>query len=245
MRPPTQRQIDRWCEIAKVRVPAYAGRVLSDIDIREMVTLCFHIAQPTLKPSPASTAAAFRSLAHLSGKTADEKMVMRNLTRILANWHFIREEMEVPVWDGTATDANAVFIGVSRLNDPGAKGPKMLVMMKLKSGLCAGIIQCAALFERSIQQFLDKQSGTSRMQCAVEEIAGMQARVCITAMNTGLVSVNSWDCTEAQKKHNRDLAERRMDPLKCRLAPQPCNVCNKNIKECPLAVWLPKPKKES
>ena len=32
------------------------------------------------------------------------------------------------------------------------------------------------------------------------------------------------------------------DPVKCRMAPTPCNVCSKNIRECPLAVWLPEPK---
>ena len=51
------------------------------------------------KPSPPQIAAAFAGLNHLQAKCSSVKLLTANVTRLLANWHFVRDGMQVPDWD--------------------------------------------------------------------------------------------------------------------------------------------------
>ena len=69
----------------------------------------------------------------------------------------------------------------------------------------------------------------------------MEARAEVT-MQTGSLKLLEVTATTGQRAHNKDLAERRADVRKCSNGGSPCNTCQKNVKECPLAVWLPEVK---
>lgn len=239
-RPPTQKEIDTRLTLVKDSLNEFADKPITHDMLAQFVRLAFHASQPSVKPSAGSTSAAMQSVEHLLGKSVSYKVLLRNMTRLLANWHFIRDEMVIPEWEGEPQTADAVFIGVTRLGTL-AQQQQLLVAIKLKTGLCAGIITCAAVFESAMQLFLDSKSGTSKYKCAPEELAGMQARLLLMANSDGTLRILEWDCTDSQRKHNKDLAERRSDLQKCPAAPLPCNACDKNIRECPLAVWLPQP----
>lgn len=241
MRPPAARQVSAWLTAVQQGCPLEGE--MTEAALKTIVRRCFSVTRTASKASPAATSAAMRTLAHMEGQTMEGKMVVRNVTRLLANWHFIMEGMEVPEWDGTRTTSDVVVLGVARVPPaPGSK-PSYVVAMKLKTGLPAGIISCGSFTEASMAYFLQHCSGTAKLECAVEEMAGMQARCSISHGPEGW-RVYEWTCTDQQKKHNRDISERRMDIRKCKLAPMPCNVCTKTIHECPLAVWLPKKKEK-
>lgn len=181
---------------------------------------------------------ASATLGHLMGRAHTKAMLMRNVMRLVANWHFIRCGMVVPLWDGQPMTVSLVVLGVKRIQqtDKGRSG--YLLLVKLKTGLAAGIIKCMVLSDNAVDAFVDHKAGVSKYECAREEISGMEARAVVSLRFDDTLQVHAFDTTDAMKKHNRDLAERRSDPAKC-LSRIPCNTCTKNIKECPLAVWLP------
>ena len=199
----------------------------------------FHIIYPKKDVEQSVFSAIYGSLKHLVGKTVPKAMLKKNLLRVIANWHFVMEGMAVPEWDGTITSSDVVFIGVARLKESRDGRQRLLVSLKLKTGLGAGIIQCTVFTTAQALDFLDRKSGCSSFNCAAEEIAGMEARLLVSVKPDGLLKVDAWgDCTEAQRRHNKKLSQLRGDPQKCQLAPSPCNVCRKTIHECNLAVWL-------
>lgn len=170
--------------------------------------------------------ALYNSLSHLLNATLTEELIRTNVHRVVANWHFIMEGMEVPVWCGERTDAKVIFIGVLRARTGSGDRPKYHVKFKLKSGLGAGIILCATLYESAMYRFLDKFSGARSFNCPAEEIAGMEARI-VLSVTENVVTIHDWDCTTSQKAHNAKLAELRSSVTKCRRN-IPCNTCKKN-----------------
>lgn len=197
-----------------------------------LVTLarCVSKAKPTLE----QLGALGDTLAWLKGLTLDEKHLKRNALRVFANWQFIREGVPIPEWDGTPDTAEVYVLGVARLK-PKAGADRLMLTVKLKSGLGAGIIQCGLLYRAAIETFLDHRAGCSNMQCTAEEISGMLFMATVTFDGT-LLHFADLQTTERQRKHNKELTARRSDPQRCRRG-IPCNVCEKTVAECPLAVW--------
>lgn len=187
--------------------------------------------------------ALYNSLSHLLGRALSPELLRANVHRVVANWHFIMEGMDIPEWGGERIDAKIIFIGVRRAKVKDGGRPRYHVRFKLKSGLGAGIILCAVLYEAAMYRFLDKFSGTRSFNCPAEEIAGMEARVQLS-ITEKTVTIHDWNCTAEQRKHNAELATLRSNVAKCRLG-VPCNTCKKNILQCNLAVWLPAARKES
>jgi hypothetical protein len=165
------------------------------------------------------------------------RQLTANLTRLVANWHFVYEGMRVPEWNGETTDADILFIGVNKklIKLPGGQLGRM-ASVKLKTGLGAGIISCVALFKRSTELFLEHESGAATLDCPFEEIAGMEARTMVKLNQDGTLSLGRLTTSENQRKHNRELAIKRSEPGKCS-AGIPCNLCQMDISQCPLAVW--------
>jgi hypothetical protein len=187
--------------------------------------------------------ALFQSISHLEGKQLTEQLLRKNMHRLVANFHFIMDGMAIPVWNGERIAADAVFIGVLRGKCKEGEKPRYHVVTKLKSGIGAGIIVCYSLYDAALYNFVDKVAGTSQYHCAPEEIAGMECRMTLCVLQ-GQPKLLEWDTTQAQKKHNRLLAELRADITKCRLN-RPCNTCSKNILQCKLAVWMPRKENEN
>ena len=248
MKPPSVQKVSEWMEEMRPKMAEIVdrGAELTRKDLKDIVKCLIRTISPSSKElrKPESTSAAMSALLHLEGQKVGLQMLMKNINRMLANLHFLYEGMEIPEWDGTRESAAVAFIGVRGVDNEASQSDRYIVKIKLKSGLCAGIITCAVLPRRSIALFLLKTSGTSKSECAVEEIAGMEATLTVSLNDHGLLQVHEWSCSDDQKRHNRDIASRRRDVLKCEMAPSPCNVCMKTIMECPLAVWLPKPKGE-
>ena len=190
-----------------------------------------------------SNIALYETTKHLLGKTPDKAMIKGNILRIIANWNLIEEGQPIPVWDGSTCLTDVVFLGVLRARQPEGSKPKLLVRCKLKSGLCAGIIRNTMLPASRIGQFLDHVAGVGSYHCSTEEIAGMETRAFVDYAGNQL-NIYEWKCTGDQKADNRKLTEARTDAARC-IDAKPCNVCRKDITQCPLAVWLPRPKKET
>ena len=243
MLPPGSAKVDKWMAAIKAELPSFAGRAITDADLDSLVRLAGSSVHKK-GPTGQEYQAALASLGHLKGKACNLRLLSRNMQRLVANWHFVSEGMEIPLWDGTQTDADVVFIGVA-VKQACEQGrlPSYVVGIKLKTGLGAGIIRCGLLTHGAVSQFLDHESGTASFHCAAEEIAGMETHALVSVENGEMLRIRSWKCSERQKRHNRDLTEHRSDPARCS-NPIPCNFCKRDIRECPLAVWLPKPGKE-
>ena len=188
--------------------------------------------------------AGLASCAHLVGLPPGEEtltLLRRNFWRLIANWYFIDEGMEIPEWRGEPETTDVAFLSVrkQRSTSPNSK-PKYIVRVRLKTGLCAGIITGVLLSSQAIYHFLTKVSGTRAFNCAAEEIAGMEGRVVIEVVNN-LYHIKTWTCNQAQKDINKKIAEARADVRKCKRG-IPCNVCNMTVAQCPLAVWTEKEK---
>lgn len=244
MRPPNAEKVTEWMQALKPQLAPFYDRKLTRNDVADIIRLSFKNTMPKNKNLAKWEAwtAAMNSMVHLVGADVSSKVLVRNVHRLVANLHFIADGMAIPEWDGSKESSSVVFIGLIGVNDEVSTSERYVVKMKLKTGVCAGIITCAVLSHRTLAQFLLKTAGVSTLECSVEEVSGMEASLTLSLCDNGLVKVHEWSCNERQKKHNRDLAQRRRDVTKCGEAPLPCNACQKNITECPLAVWLPKKK---
>lgn len=220
---------------AETEAQKYAEVELTQDRFNALCSFCASQCLPKNgKISPEQATALQQSLNHLKNKTLKKDTIYLNMYRVFANWHFIREGMHIPVWQGEPDTADIIFIGVKVINTEGL--PKYKVAVRLKTGLGAGLRKTAIISSRALQLFLDRYSGCGKFECPVEEVAGMQARALVSHPITGL-RIHSWECTQENKKHNRQLAEIRGDLTKCQRR-RTCNTCAKTIKECPLAVWL-------
>lgn len=189
------------------------------------------------KLEPEQLAALEQSTDHLLNQVLTQELIDANAYRVLANWHFIMEGMAIPVWNGERTDADVLFLGVSKQRVTANNKLYLQVELKLRTGLAAGIITCGRFTPRQISYFLSKHSGTKKLNCAIEEISGMKASL-VVEMQGDELSVVDWRCTQDQRAYNRKLAEARRDVRKCSTF-IPCNTCPQTIKECSLAIWLP------
>ena len=182
-------------------------------------------------------AALERSTIHLLDKQLTRELLDANAYRVIANWHFIMEGMDIPVWTGGRIDSEILFLGCSkkRIID---KGKVYLnLKIKLRTGISAGIIYWVRLTTRQISFFLGKESGTKSQGCSPEEISGMKVSAVLELAGDDIRIVD-WKCSDSQKKYNRQLAEARRDVRKCSTF-RPCNTCPKTTRECNLAIWLP------
>lgn len=241
---PSRNRINKALAEVEPYLPEFVGKYFDQSRLREFAVVLVHAMHKSkTKFSQRANEALYATCRHLLGQGPDKALVKGNMLRIIANWHFIEDGMEIPVWDGSQCTSDSLFLGVRRLKVPEGVMPKMIVRVKLKSGLCAGIIRPVELSAGRIGQFLDRVAGVNHFHCALEEIAGMEAKLLVDYSGNKL-NIYDWSCTEAQKHANRAITEARSDAAKCTNA-QPCNVCKKDIKQCPLAVWLPKPCKET
>ena len=182
-------------------------------------------------------AALERSTDHLLDKPLTKELIDANAHRVIANWGFIQEGMDIPVWTGGRTDAEILFLGCNKRRKIEKNKVYLNLQIKLRTGISAGIICWVGLTTRQISFFLSKQSGTKTIGCSPEEISGMKCSAVLELVGEEIHIVD-WKCTDLQKKYNRQLAEARRSPRKCDTF-RPCNTCPKTTKECNLAIWLP------
>ena len=213
----------------------FAGKPLTRDMLADMVRELFAVMPVEGKPTDEMTSATMRSLSPLAMTTLNASMVKRNMQRIVANWNFIQDGTPVPMWDGSKTPTEVTFIGLAKEQ---ANDQRFVFLVKLKTGLCAGIISCALLYRNFLTTFLQHDAGVSKLNCAPEDLAGMNVHA-VAQMLPDRVQLTEITCSAADKAHNKELVEARRDVTKCAIAPMPCNVCQKHIKECPLAIWLP------
>ena len=224
-------------------LPEFEDAYLDEPKLRRFAVVLRDICH-TAKKVPfrqRSAAALWDTLSHLLGQTPTPALIKRNAMRVIANWNFIEEGVPIPTWDGMPLTSDAVFVGVARLPVGEGEMPKLYLRVKLKTGLCAGIITGVSVSASKIGYFLDHVGGVAHSHCNVEEIAGMQARLQVS-WEGGKLVILDWQATDAQKSANRKITEARSDAAKCTRS-QPCNVCKADISQCSLAVWLPRKKK--
>lgn len=237
MRAPSSRQVSERMSKILPRLAEFAGRELSEADVLRLLSIVVAATHRSVRLTPEQAGAAYSTVEHLVGRASTIEMLCANVTRLVANWHFVREGMAVPEWDGSPTEADVLFVCLDRklIKLPGGQLGRN-AKIKLKTGLGAGIITCCALFKRSTELFLEHESGAASLSCPFEEIAGMEARTMVRLNQDGTCSLGRLSTTDAQRKHNRDLAMRRSDPARCGRG-VPCNICRLDIMQCPLAIW--------
>ena len=233
------RLADKYRELEQ-HLQSFVGKFQDTKRVLEFATCLANIATKS-KLSTIQGGALLDSLRHMEGHTFDVAALRRNGRRVLANWSFIRDGVEIPVWTGGNLECDVLFGGVQRVPVSPNDRPKYLVEIHLKSGLGAGIISCAYLYGGAIKRFLAHDAGCRKFNCTPEEISGMTAKLVVQRRND-ILHVNSWNCTQQQKEHNRELCLFRRRADRCKRQ-GPCRDCPKNINQCSLAVWLP-PKEE-
>ena len=239
MKSPSLNRVNKQYKEALEHVQELANVYYDDAQLLRFAQVLVNVAHKKKEPFKlTSNAALCATIAHLKGKVLTEAMVKSNLLRVIANWDFIDEGIEIPPWDGTRCSTDVVFIGVARQKTEGSSQPKLYIRVKLKTGLCAGIITGVSVPVSKVGYFLDHIAGVAHSHCNVEEIAGMQAQL-VVGFAGGSLQIFDWYCTNAHKKENRKLTNARGDAAKC-VRSQPCNVCKATVNECGLAVWLPK-----
>ena len=237
--PPSEKRLNsRMQEVAK-SCNVFAGLKLTKIELADLVRLLFRVTETKNRTSEA-TAACMRSLLPIENQILNASMIKRNCQRVLANWHFVDAGLEVPLWDGSKTPTAVAIIGMLKTS---AHQDKYTFIIKLKTGLCSGIINCTSLWRRSLSTFLQHKAGVAKFNASPEEFSGMAVHATAEMLPDKLV-LTEMTCTDADKKHNKELLTARRDIAKCS-TPVPCNICQLNIKECPLAIWIPEDKEES
>lgn len=236
MRPPTASSISKRLALCKEQLQSLAGKMC---DKHVLSAFCNYIIAACTKQKleQQQLAALEQSTDHLLNQVLTQELIDANTYRVLANWHFIMEGMAIPVWTGERTDAEVLFLGVSKKRIMANNKLYLQVSLKLRTGLAAGIIYRVRFTPRQISFFLSKHSGTKKLNCAIEEISGMKASLVIE-MQGDEISVIDWKCTADQKAYNRKLAEARRDARKCATF-IPCNTCPQTTQQCNLAIWLP------
>ena len=236
MRTPNSTWISSKLALVKPHIADMADHVF-DKDM--LSAYCNHLihacTSKTLKQD--QLAALERSTEHLIGQAPAHDLLISNTYRVIANWHFIMEGMEIPLWTGGRTDAEVLFLGCENKREQVNGKYYIVVHMRLRTGLSAGIIIRQRFTARQISFFLNKHSGAKSLNPAVEEISGMKASL-VLDLSGDTITVADWKCNQEQRKYNRQLTEARREVRKCS-AFIPCNTCPKTTRECNLAIWLP------
>ena len=236
MKAPSANVVGKRFEQISQQLNDLAGKVCDKAALSAFCSLLIG-ASTSKRLDQAQIDALTSSTEHLIGQLLTRQLLVSNAYRVLANFHFIMEGMAIPVWEGERTEAQAVFLGLSRKREVQNNKLYLNIRVKLRSGLAAGIIYWSRFTNRQVNFFLQRQSGCRSLNPAVEEISGMRASLQIEMQGDDLKVVD-WQCSADEKNYNRKLTEARRDVRKCS-AFMPCNTCPKTIAECPLAIWLP------
>lgn len=239
MKAPSANAVSKRFEQISKQLDDLAGKVCDKAALSAFCSLLIGASTSKKLDQPQLDALA-SSTEHLIGQLLTRQLLVSNAYRVLANFHFIMEAMAIPVWEGERTEAQAVFLGLSRKREVKNNKLYLNVKIKLRSGLAAGIIYWSRFTNRQVNFFLQRQSGCKSLNPAVEEISGMRASLQIEMQGEELLVVD-WRCSADEKTYNRKLTEARRDPRKCATF-MPCNTCPKNVVDCPLAIWLPEEK---
>lgn len=233
---PTASSISKKFAAIKDGLAALVGKTC-DKDVLSAFCNSIISACTSQKLAAEQLSALERSTDHLLGQTLTQQLLEANAYRVIANWKFITEGMEIPMWTRGRTDAEVLFLGCDKQRVFEKNKLYLVCAIKLRTGLGAGIISRVRFTPRQISFFLTKHSGTKSYSCSVEEISGMKASL-VLELTGDEISVVDWKCSQAQRKYNRQLAEARRDVRKCSTF-RPCNTCPKTTRECNLAIWLP------
>ena len=123
-------------------LPEFENVYMTEPKLRRFAVILRDICH-TAKAEPfrlRSADALWNSISHLLGQTPTPALIKRNAMHVIANWNFVEEGVTIPQWDGTPITTDVVFIGVARMECEEGTMPKLYVKLKLKTGLCAGII---------------------------------------------------------------------------------------------------------
>lgn len=235
MIPPSGNAVAKVFAAAAPKLDALADSICDKQVLSDFCNIIIH-ARSKQKLNDEQLAALEKSTKHLIGQKLTKKLIHSNAYRVIANWHFIAEGMEIPVWEGDPIDCACTFLGLNRKRIKNNNKLYLEVRLKLRTGLAAGIICGSRFTQRQINFFLKRQSGAGSYNCAVEEISGMKAQLTVELQGED-IRVTDWKCNQSDKDYNRTLAEMRRNARKCS-RPIPCNTCSKTVNECKLAIWL-------
>lgn len=237
MRALTSQKVTDAVNKARTGIDELAAKSFTNKEAAALVSLVYKAVKQNPKPlTDEQGNAAYGSVMHLLGTTPTKEVLVANLYRLAANWYLIEDGVIIPTWGGEPTPSDVAFLSVK-------KGPKQAtdkrrkyeVKIRLKTGLCAGIISWVSLSDAFIYRFLDRIAGTRSFKCSAEEIAGMEGRA-IVELRNGRYVLSELTATQRQKENNRRISEARSAVDKCRRG-IPCNVCSATVKQCPLAVY--------
>jgi hypothetical protein len=195
------------------------------------------VCTPKSSPmTPEQLTALNSSIVHIKSKKLTKEHLIANANRLIANWHLIRDNTEIPEWIGEEEFSDIGILALHR--KPEVIKGKMYFKARIRTytGLCAGLVFDVLLSGNSIAHFFRSGAGVSRYNCSLEEISGMEA-VAVVAIRNNRFTARLIMANGRQQSKNKELIEARTNPRKCK-RPIPCHVCKANVQQCPLAIWV-------
>lgn len=125
MKPPTQKITDKRLASLKAKLTVFADRVLDKEALSAFSSLIADVCTKR-RLTWQQLGALERSCLHMLNHAHTAKLIEKNAVRLLANWNFIADGMEIPWWDGSRETADAIVIGVRRSSN----AQKLLLYLK-------------------------------------------------------------------------------------------------------------------
>lgn len=232
---PSERKVDQCMAVIRPLLKSFAKEQpkLTQAQAEAAINAISSVMAKTKRLDDTQYAAAYESIKHTVGKAPDSQQVVNSYMRLAANWHIIKQGMDIPLWDGEIVDTDLVVLGIARRRPHGRPGDR-LVKIKLKTGLCAGIIQWIRLNDNIIEAFLQRHSSLGKFKCNTEEISGMHLKARAQLKGSALM-IRGLTSNQYQIGLNRKLCEARSDN-KCGRCSS-CCACSMTTEHCPLAIW--------
>ena len=218
----------------KEAVKDYPEKIWYNDDIHQFSKLVYVSLFP--KGTNQQYQAIVDTLIILKNKKVTKAALEKQIYRLVANKHFLKEGSEIPLWNGGWEDATMKCVGVTKAEP--RKGKRYLTLhMKCILGIPAGLDFVATLSANVIEYIMCKYLCLSKTKPNAEELAGMIFKCLVQENLGGEAKLDHYSTTPALTKLNRDLADARENPKKCSQGTRPCYVCPKTRQQCPLAVW--------
>jgi hypothetical protein len=244
VRPPGLPKIEKDANYIQKSIAEYTDKELDEETLRALAKTAAtalatrnRVAGGRLKPEHIN--AVYASLVHLKDKVVDQHMLKINATRLAANWKHIATERAISWWDGSPIKCSVLCQGLLR-KPPLPDGRRMFdARIKVKDSIVAGMSVDVVLPEALLEVFAIHKSGTYRLKPGPEDVSGMEFMATLEVRGE-TVRISDLYCRDIQTTRNKELMKARTDYGKCATPDVACYQCAKNIRQCSLAIWLPK-----
>ena len=209
----------------------HLGETIDDILFADLIK--YVGGQMKLSHDELQTAA--NSVRHYKYQTLTRDILQCIVLRLLANKRFLKEQVEIPYWDGTASDSILLCLGISYEPSKNPSNRLLNLHCIALTGIPAGLKLLVRKSANQINYFMYKFMSTGKGGYEAEEIAKLMFRCTVEDKSNILTDIKNISVTPFIKERNKVILEKRYDPQKCKTPNKLCWTCKKCIRECPLA----------